>query len=132
MSDYIITTDSGCDLPLSELQKHNIIPFMLQYEIDDVLFTDTMLHEDCHLFYEKMRAGAAPHTSQINAQQFVDFWKPLLKNGLPILHISLGSGVSGTYRNGTLARAMLLEDFPDAEIYVLDSTLCSVGYGMLA
>ena len=54
-----------------------------------------------------MRAGAIPKTSQINLQQFMDFWRPLLTQGLPIVHISLGSGVSGTYRNGTLAAQML-------------------------
>lgn len=132
MNSFIVTTDSGCDLPLQELQKHDIIPFMLQYEIDGEIFTDTMLHEDCHVFYEKMRQGAVPHTSQINMQQFVDFWRPLLDQGLPIVHISLGSGVSGTFHNGELAAELLREEFPDAKIYVVDSTLCSVGYGMLA
>lgn len=132
MRSFLITTDSGCDLPLQELQKRDVIPFMLQYEISGELFTDTMLHEDCHVFYEKMRAGAAPHTSQINAGQFVDFWRPLLQEGLPILHIGLGSGVSGTHRNGCMAAEMLRDEFPNSKIYVLDSTLCSVGYGMLA
>lgn len=132
MRSFLITTDSGCDLPLQELQNRDIIPFMLQYEINGEMFTDTMLHEDCHIFYDKMREGAAPHTSQINAGQFVDFWRPLLQEGLPILHIGLGSGVSGTHRNGGMAVEMLQDEFPDAKIYVLDSTLCSVGYGMLA
>lgn len=132
MNSFIITTDSGCDLPLQELQKHNIIPFLLQYEIDGQMYTDTMLHADCHVFYEKMRAGAAPHTSQINAQQFVDFWRPMLAEGLPIVHISLGSGVSGTAHNGALAAEQLAEECPGAKIYVVDSILCSVGYGMLA
>lgn len=132
MKNFLITTDSGCDLPIEELQKRDIIPFMLQYEIDGEMFTDTMLHEDCHLFYEKMREGAAPHTSQINISQFADFWRPLLSEGLPIVHISLGSGVSGTWRNGCMAVELLKDEFPDAKIYVVDSTLCSVGYGMLA
>ena len=132
MDSFLITTDSGCDLPLDVLQARDIVPFLLQYEIDGEMFTDTMLHADCHLFYEKMRAGAAPHTSQINASQFADFWRPLLKADVPILHISLGSGVSGTWHNGCMAAEMLKDEFPDAKIYVLDSTLCSVGYGMLA
>lgn len=129
---FIVTTDSGCDLPMSLLQEHGILPFLLGYEIDGVVFKDTMLHRDCHDFYEKMRAGAVPKTSQINVFQFIEFWRPLLKQDLPIIHISLGSGVSGTWHNGMEAAEMLMKEIPGAEIHVIDSTLCSTGYGMLA
>jgi len=128
---FIITTDSGCDFPLQVMKDHNVIPFIMDYDIDGTMYPDTMLPEDCHEFYEKMRAGAIPHTSQINMQQFMDFWRPMLSEGKPIIHISLGSGVSGTYRNGTLAAEELKEEFPDSRILVVDSTLCSTGYGML-
>lgn len=129
---FIVTTDSGCDLPMSLLQEHGILPFLLGYEIDGVVFKDTMLHRDCHDFYEKMRAGAVPKTSQINVFQFIEFWRPLLKQDLPIIHISLGSGVSGTWHNGMEAAEILMKEIPGAEIHVIDSTLCSTGYGMLA
>ncbi|MDD3165714.1 MAG: DegV family protein, partial [Oscillospiraceae bacterium] len=71
-------------------------------------------------------------TSQLNPQEFVEFWRPLLSQGLPIVHIALGSGVSGTWHNGVTASEMLREEFPDAQIFVIDSTLCSTGYGILA
>lgn len=128
---FIITTDSGCDFPIQMMQEHNVIPFIMDYDIEGTMYADTMKPEDMHEFYEKMRAGAAPHTSQINMQQFMDFWRPLLEEGKPIIHISLGSGVSGTYRNGTMAALELKEEFPDSKILVVDSTLCSTGYGML-
>ena len=132
MKRFIVCTDSGCDLPLNVLEENGVIPLRLQYEIDGQCYTDTMLHEDCHRFYEQMRNGAVPKTSQINTQQFIDFWRPLLKKNLPIVHIALGSGVSGTYRNGCLAVEALKEEAPESEILLIDSTLCSVGYGMLA
>ena len=62
----------------------------------------------------------------------MEFWRPLLGKHKPIVHISLGSGVSGTWHNGCLAAEELKQEFPDSEIHVIDSTLCSVGYGMLA
>ncbi len=132
MSSFIVCTDSGCDLSIHVLQEHGIIPIRLKYEIDGEEFEDTMLPEDCHVFYEKMRAGAVPKTSQLNIADFTGFWRPLLAQQKPIVHISLGSGVSGTWRNGCLAAEELKQEFPDAEIHVIDSTLCSVGYGMLA
>ena len=130
---YIVTTDSGCDLPLSLLQEHHIEAQMFPYELDGQTLHDTMRQEDLHHFYDRMRAGASPKTSQINPQEFMEFWTPLLRQGLPIVHISLGSGVSGTWNNGVLAASLLHEKDPSAPpIHVVDSTLNSVGYGMLS
>lgn len=132
MPNFIVTTDSGCDLPDSLLKKRDIIPFRIKYEINGETIADTMLHEDCKKFYDSMRAGAVPKTSQINIMEFVDFWRPLTEKGLPIVHISLGSGISGTYANGLNAINILKEQVPEAKILLIDSTLASVGYGMLA
>jgi len=132
VSNFIVCTDSGCDLSIHVLEERGIVPIRLKYEIDGEIFEDTMLPEDCHVFYEKMRAGAVPKTSQLNIVDFMDFWRPLLKEHKPIVHIALTSGVSGTWHNGCLAAQELKQEAPDAEIYVVDSTLCSVGYGMLA
>ena len=128
---FIITTDSGADFPMTLLREHNIIPYIMEYEIDGEVFHDTMCWEDLHEFYDKMRNGATPHTTQINLENFKDFFRPLLAEGKPIVHISLGSGVSGTFRNGVLAAEELKEEFPESEIHVVDSTLCSTGYGIL-
>ncbi len=130
---FIVCTDSGCDLPIDVLEAHEIFPIRLQYTIDGELFTDTMRHADCHLFYEKMRNGAVPKTSQLNVIQFMEFWRPLVQQyHLPIVHICLGSRVSGTFNNGCLAAQELKKELPEADIHMVDSTLCSVGYGMLA
>jgi len=130
---FVVCTDSGCDLDITVLNEHDIIAIPLQYELNGQIISDTMKQEDCHLFYEGMRNGDCPKTSQLNPMQFVDFWTPIVeKYHLPIIHISLGSGVSGTYHNGCMAAEDIAESLPEAEIHMLDSTLCSVGYGMLA
>ena len=82
---FIVTTDSGCDLPRSLLEQRGIIPCMMNYSMDGELCTDTMEQSDCHDFYEKMRAGSCPKTSQFNPTQFEEFWRPLLTQGLPIV-----------------------------------------------
>jgi DegV family protein with EDD domain len=132
MQKFCVTTDSGCDLPLSLCNEKEIYPLQLTYLIDNEIYTDSMLHEDCKIFYDKMRQGAVPKTSQVNTNQFLKFWETLLPKNLPIVHICLGGKISGTYTNGLIARDMFLEQNPDAKLYVVDSTLASVGYGMLA
>lgn len=131
MGKFIVTTDSGCDLPLPLLKERGISPLPLCYEVNGELFEDTMQEEDCHEFYEKMRHGAVPKTSQANEEQFKEFFTPFLAEGKPILHVCLGSAVSGTYKSA-LAAAKALKESAGAKIYILDSTLCSTGYGMLA
>jgi len=132
MRNFIVATDSGCDLPYALLQERGIVPFRIKYEINGAVIEDSMLHGDCKKFYDDMRSGAVPKTSQINIMQFVDFWRPLAEQGLPIVHICLGSGISGTYSNGLAAVRLLREQAPEARIFLVDSTLASVGYGMLS
>ena len=132
MPNFIVATDSGCDLPMSLCNEKEIFPLQLKYVIGDTEYTDSMLHEDCKEFYDRMRNGEVPKTSQVNIAEFVEFWKTLIPKGLPIVHICLGSGISGTYANGLLALDLIHEEYPDAEIYLVDSTLASVGYGVLA
>lgn len=133
MKKFQVLTDSGCDLPMEKCEERGILPLQMWYEIDEERFPDSMRHEDCHRFYEMMRAGKIPRTSQVTPQEYYAFWQACYeKNPLPMVHISLGSGISGTYANGVVAREQFLANHPDAEICLVDSTLASVGYGMLA
>lgn len=130
--NFIITTDSGCDLSLNLCQNNNIIPIHLKYYNDEEVYTDTMKEEDSVVFYNKMRKGVVFRTSQINTEEFIEFFEPLLEQKLPIIHICMGSAISGTYNNGLVAVKTLKEKYPDCEIHFIDSTLASVGYGILS
>ena len=100
---YIITTDSGCDLSADYIKSLNVLPIYMKYNIDDDEYTDTMRPEDLEEFFNKMVEGKMPKTAQINSEEYVTFWEPLLKDGKDILHIAMSSGISGTYNNGRLA-----------------------------
>ncbi|HHT64536.1 MAG: DegV family protein [Caldicoprobacterales bacterium] len=132
MQKFCVATDSGCDLPMSLCKELEIYPLQLVYYFGDEAYQDTMNQEDFKEFYRKIREGLLPKTSQVNVYEFVAFWESLLSKNLPIVHICLGSGISGTYSNGLLAMEVMKEKYPDQEIYLVDSTLASVGYGMLA
>ena len=131
-AEFIVTTDSGCDLSIEYCSSREIIPYVMDFVLNGQTYPDTMHHEDLRKFYEGMKAGDVPKTSQITPYQYCEFWKPLLSRGLPIVHIALGSGISGTCANGVQAAELLKEEYPESRIFVVDSTLASVGYGMLA
>lgn len=133
MKQFRVATDSGCDLPISLCRERGILPLPLQYTIDETPYPDTMEPEDCRTFYQKMRQGQIPHTSQLNPAQFLQFWKQRFAvSDLPIVHICMGSGISGTYQSALTALELLKAELPGAKVFLVDSTLASVGYGMLA
>ncbi|MDD6188234.1 MAG: DegV family protein [Clostridiales bacterium] len=131
MNNFLLCTDSGSDLMLDTCKKYDIIPLKMKYDIGGEVFTDGMTVEAVQELYKKMVDGAVPRTSQINTSEFIDFWTPLLAEKQPILHLALGSGISGTYANAVIAREMILEEHPDAEIYLVDTLGASASYGML-
>ena len=130
--NYIISTDSGCDLSIDICNEKGIIPLFMKYNLDVETFTDSMEQVEIVKFYKKMEEeGKMFKTSAVNIQEAYDFLKELLKYNKPIIHISLGSGISGTYSNFVTAREMLDEKYPGHEIYIIDSTSGSLGYGIL-
>jgi len=86
---------------------------------------------DFATFYQKMRDGAMTRTSQVNAESYVEMLRPYLEQGKDVIHITLSSGISGTYNSACIAQDMLSEEFPDRTVYVIDSLTGSVGYGLL-
>ena len=132
MAKFILSTDSGCDLTKQLAIENNIEILPMTYSIDEVDFTDTMDSGDLAVFYQKMTDGAVPRTASVSIGAYIDHFKRIAKDGLPILHITLGSGISGTYSNGIQAVEMLKNDGFENEIILIDSNCASLGYGLMA
>ena len=132
MSDYVLSCCSTADMPLEYFQRRNIPFVCFHFNIDGKEYPDdlgqSMSFEE---FYRRIAAGALPTTSQVNVAQFVDFFEPYLAAGKDILHISLSSGLSGTYQSAVMAREQLLQKYPNRKILIVDSLGASSGYGML-
>ena len=82
-------------------------------------------------FYQAMKDGADTKTSQINADEFCEYFEGFLKEGKDILHLTLSSGISGVYNSAKIAQEMMQEKYPDRKIYIVDSLAASSGYGLL-
>lgn len=129
---FKLTCDSTADLPLSYLKERDVAYVPFQFEINGENFLDdlgqSMTYDN---FYQKIRDGAMPTTSQVNVQQYLDFFEPMLKEGQAILHVGFSSGLSGSHSSSLVARSELLERYPDATLLIIDSLGASLGYGML-
>ena len=132
MSDYIITCCSTADLPAEYFSSRGIPYACFHFQLDGLDHLDdlgqTIPFEE---YYARMTAGAQPTTAQVNVEQFIALFEPLLKRGKDILHLSFSSGLSGAYGAACIARDDLKGRFPDRKIYVVDTLAASSGYGLL-
>lgn len=131
MQNFILSTDSGCDLSKDKVTQMGIEILPMTYSIDNVDHIDTMDSDDLANFYKKMTDGAVPKTASVSIGAFCEHFKKIAKPGMPILHITLGSGISGTYSNGVQAVEMLKNEGFTNEIVLLDSNCASLGYGLM-
>ena len=132
MSEFILSCCTTVDLSKTHLEGRNIefIPF--HFYLDEKHYYDdlgeTISYKD---FYQAMVDGADTKTSQINANEYEEYFKKVLDAGKDILHINLSSGISGAFNSANIAKNNLEEEYPDRKIYVIDSLGAASGYGLL-
>jgi DegV family protein with EDD domain len=132
MGDFVIMTDSCCDLP-KEYIYTNKIPFaMLPFSYNDNEYLDDLGQSVSQKqFFDDLRAGALPNTSQANSESFYNIFKPAAELGRDVIYIGVSSGLSGTYNSANIAKTSILEEFPSAQIYILDVLTASLGQGLM-
>ena len=132
MADYILSGCSAADLSREHFERIGVRYICFHYMMDNVLYPDdlgqTMSAEE---FYSRMSKGAMTKTSQINISEYVDYFSAMCEEGKDIVHVTLSSGISGTYNSASNAALIVKERFPEREIYVIDSLGASSGYGLI-
>lgn len=132
MSDYIISACAPADLTKEQFEAMDVKYIYFHYSINGEMYDDDMGQTKSYKeFYDAMRAGADTATSQINPDEYIEFFSKYLEEGKDIIHLTLASGISGTYNSAMVAKGELEEKYPDRKIIIIDSTAGSVGYGML-
>lgn len=132
MSEFILSCCSTADMPLEFFQTRNVHLICFHFNMDGTEYADDLGQSiPFDEFYQRISDGAEPTTSQVNVQQYIEFFEPFLKEGKDILHIVFSSGLSGSYNSACIAREALEEQYPDNKIYLVDSLAASSGYGLL-
>jgi len=131
MSNYIISCCSTADLSKEHFEKRDLHYICFHYSLNGKQYPDDLGQSmPFDQFYEAMANGAETKTSQINVDEFIEYFTPFLEDGKDILHITLSSGISGVYNSANLAKNLLLEKYPDRKIFIVDSLGASSGYGL--
>lgn len=132
MEDFVLSCCSTADLSAEYLKERNIEYIPFHFFLDGVEYLDDLGESmPFQYFYEEMKAGKTTKTSQVNADEFEEYFEKFLKEGKDIIHVSLSSGISGVINSANIAAEVLLRKYLDRKIYIIDSLTASVGYGLL-
>ena len=130
MRDYVIFTDSSCDLPTSLVKEWGVEVLSLEVNIEGV---GTFLNHEIEpaKFYEYLRDKRSVKTSAANMERFVTAFEQTVAQGKDILYIGFSTGLSATYTAGKNAAEEVMEAHPESTILTVDSLCAALGQGLL-
>ncbi|MBR2640064.1 MAG: DegV family protein [Oscillospiraceae bacterium] len=131
MSGYILSCCSTADLSKEHFESRNINYICFHYKLNGIDYPDdlgqTVPFDE---FYKRMDSGEDTQTSQINVTEYLEYFEKFLSEGKDVLHITLSSGISGSYNSAANAAKIAKERYPERKIFVVDSLGASSGYGL--
>ncbi len=135
---FILSTDSTCDLYAGFVQSNDIKFVSLTYTVEDKegKFTDGLDNFTDYSqyvnFYEKLRQGCFSRTSMLNYESHYQHFLALAKEGAKdVVHFTISSGLSPTVTVAEKAAAEIRKDYPDFNVYAVDSLSATIGQGAL-
>jgi len=131
MKDFVIITDSGCDLPVDLMKEWGVQCIDLTFHFEDEGKEYGNGDMPTKAFYDRMRQGGVAKTAAINLDRFKNVFEAELKQGRDVLYVGFSSGLSATYHSSTLAAEELNEEYPDCRVVTVDTLAASAGQGML-
>ena len=133
MNDYLIITDSSCDLPDSLVQELELTVLPLAFIMDGRTYRNWPDNREMSPgeFYNKQREGLMATTNAVNVGEASDAMEAVLKQDKDVLVLGFSSGLSTTYNSFKIAADELAEKYPSRRIYTVDTLCASLGQGML-
>lgn len=129
---YRIVSDGDCDLDpaLARERDITVVPFYVSF--DDKTYQKEIAEIGIRDFYERMVSdpGTFPKSSMPSVQDYADVFTPIVEAGEAIICMCITVKFSGSYQSAMTAREMVLEEHPDAQITVIDTTMDTVLQGI--
>lgn len=132
MSEYVIMTDSSCDLPADIESRFGIVTLPLTVTVGGKNYKNYLDGREitAKQFYDKLRAGEMAVTAAVNMGAFIEVMRPILASGKDILYLGFSSGLSATVQAGFMAADELRPLFPERKILCVDTLCASMGQGL--
>ena len=132
MRDYVILTDSCCDLTAEMAAELGVEVLPLSLQMGGSVYYNYLDGRDISFqdFYARIRSGELATTSAVNVGEVEEAMRAILKTGKDILSISFSSALSTTFQSTVIAAEELRSEFPEAKILTVDSLCASLGQGL--
>ena len=132
MSNYVIVTDSCCDLPAGMIAEMGLHVIYLNVLVDGKTYTNYPDWREISAkdFYDLMRAEKTASTSAASMGSVMEVLEPLLRDGKDVLYLGFSSALSSTYSTGALAAGELMEQYPGRKVLCVDTLCASLGQGL--
>lgn len=126
-----IITDSASDLPREYIEEHQLHVIPTPVVIDDVDYFDgaTIQTKEFYEILDDIKRDVK--TYHINPAMFTDAFLPYAKAGDTVIYLCFSTGIAGTYNAANVAKANVLEDYPDFDLTIIDSKCASIGFGLV-
>lgn len=129
---FEIVTDGSCDMTEEYLERNGVDCIQLGFTMNGVNYGGEDGEKmEAKAFYDALREGAMPTTSQVTSEAAKSCMEKHLKRGEDVLAIAFSSGLSGTAGSFVVAQRELKEKYPARKIEVVDSLCASMGQGLL-
>ena len=134
MRDYILMTDSCCDMTAQLAEELDLTVLPLSLEMGGATYRNYLDGREIGFsdFYRRARAGELATTSAISVGDFEAAMRPVLESGKDILCLCFSSALSTTYQSAVIAAQEMQEVYPEGTVYVVDTLCASLGQGLLA
>lgn len=114
-----IITDSTSYIPKQIKEALDIKVLSLEVNFSDMSFKESDI-ENAE-FYKLLETKEIPRSSQPPIGEVCDEIKRAVEAGNDVVGVFLSSDMSGTYSTANLAKDMVLEEYPEARIEIIDS-----------
>lgn len=128
MQNYVLFTDSDCDITPVDCSKYGFHLISMPYSIDG---KTVYPYEDFEVFeakayYDMLRGGVLPTTSAVNKEGYLKYFEPIFKEGKDILYVHFSRAMSATFNNMDKAVEELLAKYPERKFYAIDTKGISI------
>lgn len=129
---YQIISDSSCDFSPEMAAKYNvkIVPFYVSFDKEHYYkeTTEVAVRD----FYQQMvdNPDVFPKSSLPSIDDYITTFTPYVKEGISVICICITTKFSGSYNAATNAKNIILDDYPEAQIAVIDAEVNTVLQGI--
>lgn len=131
MRNFTIATASTVDASRAWLEEHQVELISYTFEINDQIYIDDCRNETKRSLFSEMRKGNQPRTSQITVYAYYEFFRNLIEKNPNVLFMDMDRALSASYFNSLKAAEQIREDYPESNLYIMDTRCVTAGLSLL-